>query len=249
MKEVRQVNFTHKGRELMLVPLGDVHFGAKTVQEKAFLAAIQFIRETNCRVILMGDLMEFATRHSVGAGVYEQVLTPQAQLEKLTEILWPIRKKVLVSLEGNHEERCYKSTGVDIAKILAGNLGIPYGGYASFVYLRVGKMRYVIHAQHGSSGARYLHTKMAAVMKTAEHTAADVYLYGHTHELAWAKRPYRVYNKQGRFIATQEKYFVLTGGFLGYYGSYAEKKNMTPTPIGFPIIRLDGGNRGIHIST
>ena len=246
---VRQVSLVVPDNRLLLVPLGDVHLGALTCQVDKFQRAVDWIEKTDCKVILMGDLMEFATKSSVGAGWVEQVQSPQAQLDVLKEVLDPIKDKVLVLLEGNHEMRCTLAVGLDISKILADFLGVPYGGYASFVYLRVGKQNYVVHAQHACSGARYLLTKMHAAMKTAEHTDADIYLYGHTHELAVATQPFQHYNKRGRFVEMQKKYFVLTGGFLGFFGGYAEKKNMNPSPTGMANIKFYGNKRDIHVST
>ncbi len=50
------------------------------------------------------------------------------------------------------------------------------------------------------------------------------------------------------FVAMKKKYFVLTGGFLGYFGGYAEKKNMNPSPTGIANIWLDGKKWDIHCS-
>ena len=245
---VRQVDYKTDASRLLLAPLGDVHLGALTCEVDKFQKAVDWIEKTDCKVILMGDLMEFATKTSVGAGWVEQVQSPQAQLDVLKEVLFPIKDKVLVLLEGNHEQRCTLTTGLDVSKILADSLGIPYGGYSSFVYLRVGKQNYVVHAQHGCSGARYLRTKMHAAMKTAEHTEADLYLYGHTHELASASQPFQHYNKRGRFVEMKKKYFVLTGGFLGYFGGYAEKKSLNPSPTGMANVKFYGDRFDIHVS-
>lgn len=245
---VRQVNYSFSTEKLLLVPLGDVHLGAMTCEVGKFESALRWIERKDCRVILMGDLLEFATKSSVGAGWVDQVRSPQEQLDALYEVLSPIKSKILLLLSGNHEDRCYKDTGLDVSKILADKLGVPFGGYSAFVYLRVGKQNYVVHAQHGSTGARYLRTKMHAAMKTAEHTDADLYLYAHTHELASATQPYRQYDKRGRFVAVREKVFVLTGGYLGYFGSYAEKKNLNPSPIGIANIWLSGDKWDIHCS-
>jgi len=120
--------------------------------------------------------MESANKHSVGAGWVEQTASPQEQLDTLRELLYPIRKKVIILLTGNHEFRVFRETGIDPSAILAKYLEVPYGGYAAFVYFRVGKQNYVCHAQHGSSGARYNHTKLRAAKMTATHTHSCVNL-------------------------------------------------------------------------
>lgn len=235
--------------KLLLVPIGDVHLGALTCNVEKFARTVDFVSRKDCVVILMGDLMECATKRSVGAGWVEQTQSPQAQLDALSEILDSIKDKILVNLEGNHEERIYRSTGLKASKILARYLGVPYGGYSAFVKLKVRKQNYVIYAQHGSSNAWYPHTKLTAAMRTARHTEADLYLYGHTHELLSLTVPNRVFDKRSRTVKMEKKYFVLTGGFLEYPNSYAEKKNMYPVKTGVANVWLSGKKWDIHVST
>jgi len=249
VKEIRAVTYSTDACKLLVVPLGDVHLGAPTCDIQKFLATVKFIEETDCKVILMGDLLEAASKSSVGSGWVEQTASPQDQLDALKEVLFPIKDKILVVLDGNHEERIQKSVGIKVSKVLADYFEAPYGGYSAFVYLRVKNQNYIVHAQHGSTGARYLRTKMHAAMKTAEHTEADIYLYGHTHELATASQPYRQFDKRGRHVKMIKKRFVLTGGFLNYFGGYAERKNLNPSPIGVANLIFDGKKWDIHVST
>ena len=249
LNEVRSVEYTTADNRLLLIPLGDVHLGSPTCDIDKFVKTMAFIKATDCKIILMGDLLEAASKSSVGSGWVEQTASPQDQLDALKEVFKPIKDKILLVLDGNHEERIWKNSGISVSKVLADHLGAPYGGYSAFVYIRVGKQNYVVHAQHGSTGARYLRTKMHAAMKTAEHTDADLYLYGHTHELASAVQPYRRYDKRGRYVGMKKKRFVLTGGFLNYFGGYAERKNMNPSPIGVANIKLYGDHFDIHVST
>lgn len=248
VEQVKSVRHISKSDKLLLVPFGDIHLGSPQCDINKLTATVQFIQRTDCAVLLMGDLIEFATAHSVGAGWSEQMTNPQKQLDAMVQLLRPIKDKILVCLEGNHEARARKTAGLDVAKIIADQLGVPYGGYSCFVYLQVGKENYTIHAQHGNSGARYLRTKLASAMKTAEHTYADVYLYGHTHELAVATQPYRVYDKRMKGIRERKQYFVLTGGFLNYYGGYAEQANLSPTRTGVANITFNGDKWDVHVS-
>lgn len=247
--QVKSVRYAVDDSSLLLVPFGDIHLGANTCEIDKLIATVKFIRDTNCRVVLMGDLLEMATSGSVGSGWAEQRENPQAQIDAMVRLLEPISHKCLVALTGNHEMRAMKATGVDVSKVIADRLGIPYGGYSTFIYLKVGKENYTVHAQHGNSGARYLRTKLAAAMKTAEHTFADVYLYGHTHELASASQIYRVYDRRAKGVRERKQYFVLTGGFLGWTGSYAEMANLSPSRTGVANIRFAGSRWDIHVST
>lgn len=246
---VMVVNYTTDADELKIVPVGDVHLGAKTCEVDHFLGTINYIKESGSMVVLMGDLAECASRHSVGSGWVDQTMTPQDQQDALEEILKPIASQILFLIEGNHEFRIWKQTGLNFTKTLAKLLGVPYVGYSCFLKVKVRKFNYIIHAQHGSSNAWYPHTKLTAAMRTAQHTDADVYFYGHTHELLSLKVPRRTLNLRSRTVKREKKYFLLTGGFLGYEGSYAQKKNMYPTQTGVAKVKFFGDRWDVHITT
>ena len=248
-QQIASISVSYDAEKLLLIPVGDLHLGSPTCNVEKFLKTIEFIKNTDCRIVLMGDLMEAASKSSVGAGWVEQTYTPQDQLDSLVEILEPIKDKVLISLEGNHEERIWKGSGMKVSKILANMLEVPYGGYSAFIKIRVGNQNYMIYAQHGSSNAWYPHTKLTAAMRTAQHTEADLYLYGHTHELLSLAVPWRYMDKRSRTIKFGKRYFVLTGSFLEYANSYAEKKNMYPVKTGIANIILSGREWDIHVST
>lgn len=246
---VRSISFESDDQEVKLVPLGDVHLGAPTCEVDKFLRTVDYIKESGSLVVLMGDLAECASKSSVGAGWVEQSMSPQKQLDGLKQVLMPIASQVLVLLDGNHEFRIWKETGLKFSKILADFLKVPYGGYSCFIKLKVQKQNYIIHAQHGSSNAWYPHTKLTAAMRTAQHTDADVYLYGHVHELLSLKVPRRVFDLRSRTVKRDKKYFVLTGSFLEYENSYAERKNMYPTQTGVAKLKFFGDRWDVHCST
>jgi len=76
--------------------IGDVHYGSPQFDKKKFLAMLEYCIQNNLYVFLMGDLIEMATRHSVGAGVYEQESNGDSQHEQMVEWLKPLAKKKLI---------------------------------------------------------------------------------------------------------------------------------------------------------
>lgn len=175
---VQSVRYETRAEKQLIVCSGDWHLGSNDCDIAKLKAHLQWLHRTDCRIILMGDLMEFSTGDSIGNGWNAQVQNPQSQIDAIVEALMPLRHKILVMLEGNHERRA-KRAGLDPTKIMAKMLGVPYGGPACFVYLRVGSQNYTCHFQHGSSGARYLRTKMASLMKTADYIdGVDVFAMG-----------------------------------------------------------------------
>jgi hypothetical protein len=222
----------------LLVPVGDVHYGAINCDVEKFQATLEFCRKADAWVLLMGDLLESATRYSIGAGVYEQS-NPQSQLDDMVEMLEPYQDLIIGSHFGNHEFRIFQSTGM---------LKVRYLGYAMNHVLHVGSERYIVFSTHGSSGATLRHTKIKKVLDISAWNKSDLYLYGHVHSLDTKSDEYREYDARNKVMVTKKRYFVLTGSFLRYDDSYAEMKNYQPERIGVANVHLDGEKHDIHIS-
>lgn len=115
-----------------VVFLGDCHYGSPQFDKPRFLGMIDYCVKNNIYVFLMGDLIEMSTRDSVGAGIYEQESIGQSQYETMVGWLKPLANKKLIlgSLNGNHEDRVYKATGINLAKMIARELEVRYLGDA-----------------------------------------------------------------------------------------------------------------------
>ena len=101
--------------KIVIFPIGDLHIGSPHCDLKLLNKHLDIIKETpNARIILMGDLCETALKDSVGAGVYEQQENAQQQIMKAKNILYPFRNIIDGIVTGNHEERIYKNTGLDL---------------------------------------------------------------------------------------------------------------------------------------
>ena len=81
----------------------------------------------------MGDLLDCGLKDSIGGSVYENILTPQEQIEVIVNILKPIANRIDGYVQGNHEYRIYKNTGIDICKNVCSILNIPYLKYSGVV--------------------------------------------------------------------------------------------------------------------
>ena len=243
-----KLNSFKSAESKILVPFGDLHYGAINCDIGKAVRTLEFCRRENTWILLMGDLMEAATRYSVGAGVYEQSIAPQKQLEDLVEILEPYKDLIIGSHSGNHEFRITKETGLNVSKIICRCLGVRYLGYAINHILFVGNQRYVVFSTHGASGATLRHTKIKKVLDISSWNKSDLYLYAHTHTLDMKSDEYREYDARNKVMVTKKRYFVLTGAFLNYDDSYAEMKNYQPERVGVANIHLDATKHDIHIS-
>src|SRR5690606_39337330 len=101
-----QSGYTGEHEYVNVVPLGDLHIGSPHFDYdvlKRELERIDAERE-NTRIIIMGDLIESATKTSVGAGVYEQQMMPMEQIKKAVEILRPYAELIDGVVGGRSEE-------------------------------------------------------------------------------------------------------------------------------------------------
>ena len=241
------LNLNEKG-EANLLFWGDIHYGHPQAQLKKAIQMLEWARNKNANIILMGDLIESGTRESVGDSVYKQKLNPQEQMEKMVEILMPYKDLIIGLHEGNHENRITKMTSIDVSKIMARLLGISYLGYACWNLLRVGKINYTMYSTHGSSGSRFKHTKMKAVMDLVQWIKADIIAMGHVHSIASEPVIYQEVDFRNKTVVEKKCYVVLTGSYIGWDKSYAQMKNMPITKLGSPRARFASDKKDVHFS-
>lgn len=238
-----------KGKDYTeIVFIGDVHYGSKQCNVEKFEKILKFCLENELYVFGMGDMIESNSRHSVGAGVYEQ-LTPQQQIEDISEYLRPLAKKGLIVgyLTGNHENRVNKELGIDISKLICKDLSIPYLGYAGWSLFYIGSQSYSIYTTHGASSATLKHTKLKAVLDVSKSFEADLVAMGHIHDIIIDSAEYQKVNKKRKTIEVRKSYVIVTGHYYNY-GGYAQEKGYSLTKIGSPKVKLFSDKFDIHVS-
>jgi len=233
-----------------IVPLGDTHIGSRYFDESLLKENLEWCVENDARIILMGDMIETATRDSVGAGVYEQDEIVDTQLEHFYHLFRPVVDEgiVLGLHPGNHEMRIYKSAGLNISKQMSKELKIPYLGWGKLHYLRVGNQRYTMYTTHGSSGARLPHTKIKGALDLANLADAEIYAMGHLHQLSHHIRNFYKPDLRAKKVSEEQKHFLLCGAYLNHWGSYGHIKNYEPVRKGSPKIKLHGDKHKIRVS-
>lgn len=228
-----------------LLPLGDIHWGHPNCDQENVRGYLEWAREKDAWILLMGDLIENSTRESVGAGVYEQTIPPDQQIDEMLDLLEPFSDLIVGSLTGNHEERTFKLTGVDPAKYIARVLRVPYLRYGAFLRCSIRRRGFTVYATHGASNAATGATKLNAVKKLVRIADADLYLMGHMHDLLTETVVRKCIDTRSKGIITRRQHFVVTGNFLTYEDSYSEMKCYEPSKVGAPRIRF---GEDIHVS-
>jgi len=228
--------------------ISDVHLGSPQCDKVRFLGNLEWCLKYNYYVMLGGDLLETANRHSVGSGVYEQEFPCQTQYEQMIEWLRPLaqRKLILGSHRGNHEERVYKETGIDISKALCRELSIPYLGDACWSQFVVGKETYNIYSLQGRSNARFDGTALLAVARNSTSFNADLTAHSHMHKCA--NSIVVMQKTRNGIVGEQKKHLLITGGYLKYDNSYASAVGLPISKLGSPRVKFFSDKHDISIS-
>ena len=244
----RQTLQVKRGKDYAeVIFLGDVHYGSPQCDVERFKRMVDYCVKSNTPVLLMGDLIELATRHSVGSGVYEQEFPGQTQYEQMVEWLRPLANKKLIlgSLAGNHEDRAYVLSGVDVAKAICRELSIPHLGHACWNLFSVGSQNYSIYSLHGRSGARFDGTALLALERLAAPFHCDVVCMGHMHKIVSSSILMQMV-RNGQ-VVEHKKHLVITGSYLKY-GGYAKTFGLPPSKLGSPKVKLFSQRHDVHIS-
>lgn len=219
----------YEAERMTLYIIGDVHLGAYGHDNKAYRAYIDRIEDDEtAKVIILGDLIDCATIGSKG-NPHSQTMTPQRQIERTIELLYPIRDKILFACAGNHEERVYRSTGTDAGKYIMLGLNCldRYHPVAGYIDIKTGKKRIKLYATHNIGRAE---TKIQKLAKS--YADIDLILGGHIHTPKVIRTTQKVFGGQQRDITA-----VICGAWLMDEG-YAVSAAYEPVSMAQPVIYI-----------
>lgn len=230
---------------------GDLHLGHPTFLEEQAKAMLDYCLREKVYVLLMGDLIECGITGSVGDSVYTQSLNPQGQMESVIELLKPLSEAGLILglHSGNHEQRIFKTSGVNVAKMMAGWLNVPFLHSACWNLFNVNGINYSMYSLHGASGSKFIYTKLKAGTDISHYFPfADVIAHAHIHDIASIALERQYIDMRAKQIKYFKQYVVLTGHYLGYDLSYAQEKGFPPSKVGSPRVLLFGDRKDVHVS-
>jgi predicted phosphodiesterase len=238
--------------------LADLHIGDAHCDESEVLARVKAVQDDPYGLcVLNGDLMNTALRNSV-SDVYGEVLSPMQQITYLVNMLRPIAGKIIGVTAGNHENRVYKSDGIDVTRLVCRELGIEekYAPEGVLIFLRFGtkanpqhvkdgrnpRQWYTIYATHGSGGGRKEGAKAIRLADMAAIVDADVYIHSHTHLPLVMKQSFFRADSSNCAAKQVPKLFVNTGAALGY-GGYGQSQEFKPADVASPVIHLEAKHK------
>jgi len=239
-------------RFVRLCPIGDCHIGSPDFNREFFEFIMSWIyKNPNVVVIGMGDYIDLATLTSPTTPFTQQTSGTQ-QAKELMKYFKPLADegRLIGLLLGNHEYRLNKHAGVDIVDLACDMLDVPYLGVGEFVQLNTHRNgnteKYIIYATHGSSAASTPGGKLNAQYRQSFSVGAELYLSGHTHHLSAHKENRYIVENGKRKLVTM--YFVNTGHFTSWWGSYAQMRGYPIGNFGSPKIKLHGTKHRISVN-
>jgi len=228
-----------KGK-LEIALLFDVHYGHHAHKLSKFKAYINWILQNpNVYAIIGGDLMENAIDDGRGMS-YDQDKNPSSQLNDVVHLLAPIAHKILFAIPGNHEERTYKKTGIEVMEVLAGQLDVPYFSGPVILDVLANSYRWSAHVQHGYGNSQTKGGKMNSASRPKGYTGLiHFFISGHVHDRVCECETMIMQDPVNCRLQYIEQWTVVAPAFLGWEETYAYKAGYRPPAKGGVSIELN----------
>ena len=207
---------------IALVVGADVHSGAAGSNAIREERAIEFVRRTcNCIYVPAGDIFNSITKE--GEDKHEDLFGNQRAIEREISLLSPIKHKIPIILDGNHDGQNGKrwvSTNMSPTKHLADALGVEHGEFGVLLNVEMHTSDYrrksgvmsifVSHCAGKTSGsAKSVDITYEKAMQElrGKGIMPDIIFGGHFQANADATVPmeYLAYDDQGKCIGTRRK--------------------------------------------
>lgn len=240
-----------------LVCIADVHLGHKNFNKKKLVEVLSWVAENEALWFGGGDLIENSNKNSIGAGWAEQTMLPQEQIGYMVELLKPIKHLCLGLVNGNHEDRAYRDSGINPSMLIANMLGVQFAGDEIFIIVAndkktTGKGRaysiYGAHTKASNKNAGLAFNGMERNIGTWLN--CDVICKAHGHDLGLSPPSIRVsIDKNNMTVVQNEMYYWLVGHYLDRPDSYITKRSAAPKPLGTVALYLDmDGHRNKRVT-
>ena len=250
--------------DITIIPLSDVHLGARECMEKEFRAFIDAMSEKpNVWWILGGDLLNNCTRSSV-SDIFAEVMRPSYAKKAMAEILLPVADRILCAVGGNHERRSGKDADDDpmydiMCKIHREDV---YRENIAFLKLQFGdaykkngvrsdgdkRPTYVLAVTHGHGGGQMT---SGAVLRGERYLysmeGVDALIFGHTHK-PFTSVPGKICVDPRNNRVSVKPFRVINMTSWLEYGGYPAQKMLLPTAHCLHTLTLCGNHKEMVVT-
>jgi predicted phosphodiesterase len=244
--------------DITIIPIADVHLGARECMEQEFISFINSIADKpNVYVCLLGDLLNNAVKSSV-SNIYEELYRPSEAKRMMAKILEPIRDRILFSVTGNHERRSSREVDADINADIMCKLDLEHlhRENVAFVKLQFGNVSgnglrnptYTIVGMHGAGGGALT----GASVNRNERTGyaidnMDALIVGHSHRPA-VTQPGKIYIDTRNNTVKIKPFKVITATSWLNWGGYSAQKQLILTTHALQTLTLRGDHKEMVVT-
>ena len=239
-----KTNYKLRGNEkVYIIPISDMHVGSEQFNKPYFDYRLDTLDklQSDKRIYLCGDILEAANKQ-VGNASFRTDMTLDDQIDFAIKVFKPYRKDIVNMAIGNHEQRLVKEFDLDVNKIIARALKVPYGNQFLDTFVINGN-KFTIYTAHGKGSSAHHHTAQSKMIRDTQHVLANMYMNGHNHRCDHFTVPHFVRTEDGKTIG--RKHYVFTGSFLRYNG-YAEQMQLPVLPEAFIQLSI---NKDMRVSS
>mgnify|MGYP001572123152 CR=1 FL=1 len=225
-------------QRMLLMPIGDVHYGAPGFPADRFRRHIEWGCERGAYFLGMGDVMEFTSRsqrgHLANMRDSQREFVDQANTESIAQLAKSIecsKGRWIGWLEGDHYHEFLDGTTSD--QRLCQALGGAFLGTSTLLLLRLEDPRRMgkrgvrtrpsgngcdvtVFAHHGRGGGRLAGSGLNIMEYLVKGVEADIYLMAHNHAKVTAPMD-RLYRTANGYLYHRTKILARTGGWLRGY--------------------------------
>lgn len=246
------------GQDITIIPIADVHLGARECMEQEFISFINSIASRdNVYICLLGDLLNNAVKSSV-SNIYEELYRPSEAKRMMAKILEPLRERILFSVTGNHERRSSRDIDDDPNYDIMVKLDLEHlhRENVAFVKLQFGERStkglkrptYTIVGMHGAGGGALA----GASINRNERMAyaidnCDCMIVGHSHRPA-VTQPGKIYIDTHNNMVKVKPFKVVTATSWLDWGGYSAQKQLLPTSHALQTLTLRGDHKEMVVT-
>lgn len=251
---------THKfpeRKDIRIYAIADVHFGAKEHLEREWsLFCANFLKDESAYIILAGDLINNGLKNSV-TNVYAETVRPRDQKRIMTEMLTPLKGRILAATTGNHERRSAKDADDDPTLDIMDKLGLEhlYRENMCFLRIQMGNNRidgtrnpsYILAVTHGAGGGALTGSSVNRAERFGYVIdGIDALIVGHSHK-PFVTDPVKIKVDGSHNKISFVPFLVVSVSSWLAYGGYPVRKMLSPTANTRQILTLSGTKKELRV--
>lgn len=232
-----------------IYPIGDLHIGSGQFSRESWDRWKETVMKDEFgRVVIIGDMIDNGLKNS-RTDSYHATMQPFDQKRWLTDELRPLKDKIIGAVTGNHELRSGILADVyPLYDVLAKlDLEHLYRMNMGFMKVNLGQRTsdrqcsYTIVLAHGGSKTKTEKFGYAI-------DGMDVLVTGHIHQPNSAFRSKIVIDTNNEVVRMQDFIHITVPSFQSMGGYALRGMYMPNSSTVFPVLRLDGKEKGVVVS-